>query len=38
LIDKLRHTPETIIRYSVEQGLIGAPLSLKELFAAGLDG
>ena len=37
-IEKMRHTPETFIRYSVEQGLIAAPLALEELFVTGLGG
>ena len=30
-IDKMRHTLETIIHYSTEQGIIEAPLALEEL-------
>ena len=36
--DQMRHTTETFICYSVEQGLIVTPLALEELFATELEG
>jgi len=32
-VEKMHPTLETFVRYSVEQGLIAAPLALDDLFA-----